>query len=311
MWYFAQVVICYASAWFQKPFTDGAHTPVSISLRQHLQGSFSMINIHRLFLPTVRTACWAAFISICSLVSQTAYAGYLNSFSGNSSFGSTTNAVGLYAGFAVLDRLTGASSRGDAFGTGKTAFDTAALKGAGSAAFDTSARYLYLYQMISSPNSAAAFGGGDFGDGQPRFTSVTSYAQWNLFLSDDGGKFTVANAFGIDGIPFVNLAPANLGVVSPNVIAADSPIQKVAILSRTNTAFQMQFPSVLSPGQTTQLVGFTSNMPPEIIGSNQTPGPFVALGHVPAPVPEPSTVLLFSTGGLALFAATRRRRRAI
>jgi len=245
-----------------------------------------------------------------ALTGQTARAGYVNTYSGNSSFGSTTNTVGLYVGFAVLDRLSGGSSPGDAYGTGNNLFDLTALAGSGSAAFDTSARYLYLYQMICSPTSAAAFSGGEFWDGQPRYAALTSYAQWNLFLSDDGGKFTVANAFGVDGVPFVNMAPANLGVVSPSVIAAGSPIQKNVVLSRTDTKFDIAFPTLLSPGQTTQLLGFTTNSPPEIVGFAHEPGPFVALGHIAVPVPEPSTSALGFIGCLCLVACLVRRRLA-
>ena len=69
---------------------------------------------------------------------------------------------------------------GDVFGTGDVTFDNLFVLGTGSAALDTHARYLYLYQQVDAPSSGEAFVADIYGDGTNKFRGATSYGEWNL-----------------------------------------------------------------------------------------------------------------------------------
>jgi hypothetical protein len=204
---------------------------------------------------------------------------------GNSRGEDPAGALRISGNFAVFDRLSGPSSPGDVFGTGLPGFDSLAILGTGSAPFDTSARYLYLYQEVNSPTSLIAGTVTGYGDGTPRFSSVTSFAQWSLFLRDDRGILSVANDFGHDGAPFTPSAAANVGVTNPGVASGPSSSSLVALnLSLTPTAFVADPIGGTFPiGSIDRLHGFTTNLPPSLFTDPISPGAATWTYPLPAP----------------------------
>ena len=151
-------------------------------------------------------------------------AGFLTGFSGNTKAENTGLTAKITKNFAVLDRLTGASSPGDVFGTGQAGFDASMIAGAGSGALDTSARYLYLYQDVASPASLAVFIG-DSLSSQGTPLGITSYGQWRLHLADDGGIVSTTNDFGPDGIAF---SPARRQILASQAQVSHRPLRPSA-----------------------------------------------------------------------------------
>jgi hypothetical protein len=252
--------------------------------------------------------CAVCFISIGFLTNASS-AGFLDSFCGNSRAANPVGSLLLSGNFAVLDRFSGTSSPGDVFGTGLAEFDNVATLGLGSAAFDTNARYLYLYQTVNSPMSTIIGLGGTYGDGKDRFSTITSYAHWGLFLSDNNGILSTSNDFGIDGVPFMPAALPNIGVIAPSVSSDPSAGELFAVaLDPSPTLFTVL--GGLPQGSINRLHGYTTNQPPEFIYEPIIPGFATWSYPVPQVVPVPSTlllVLLATPTGLS--AATRRRRR--
>jgi hypothetical protein len=245
-----------------------------------------------------RHALWGGALALALLGPPvgSARAGFLQAFSGNARAANPEGTWFISGNFAVLDRLSGASSPGDVFGTGLPGFDSLAILGTGSPAFNTSARYLYLYQEVTLPTSlptgSGFIYGGVYGDGQAHFSSVTSFAQWSLFLSDNRGIVSFTNDFGSDGAPFTPSAPANLGVVNPSVASDPSGSSLIPVSpSVSSTAFTVT--GTITPGSIDRLHGFTTDAPPELLTEPVVPGYPTWTYPIPE-VPEPSSLLLGS-----------------
>jgi hypothetical protein len=253
-----------------------------------------------------RSVALLAVTLIVLVHTEPTQAGYLTGFSGNSKE-ETSNLLGkVTENFAVLDRLTGASTASDVFGTGLAGFDSLLIAGSGSAAFDTSARYLYLYQDVISPSSSLTFThDGISNQGQP--LGITSYGQWNLFLADDGGIVSTANDFGVDGVAFAINAPANIGVTMPSV-SASGPTGNLGAGTITVTATSLfdQFSPGLLGGRIENIYGFTTNSAPQFLTFTSTTSE--SGGTVPVPTPEPASIVLFSAGAVGWLAYHRLRK---
>jgi hypothetical protein len=223
-------------------------------------------------------------------------AGYLSAFVGNTK-GDTNPSNGRWTvNFAVLDRLSGPSTAGDLFGTGLSGFDGLEVSGGGSPSFDTSARYLYLYQFVESPTSNFYLvAAGVMVDPLP----ITSYEQWNLFLADNSGNTSTSNDFGTDGVSFLMSPPANIGVTDPHVSASGDTASLIgATFTQTPTSFLGSFNSNVDPGEMSNLWGVTSNAAPRFYFSPSAE--FAAGATIPIPSPEPSTFALLSLAILAI-----------
>ena len=242
-----------------------------------------------------KTLFAAAIVCLLTLRTACLEAGYIQAFSGNTK-ASTTGSATMIGDFAVLDRLTGASTTGDVFGTGFSGFDTVA-------SIDTTARYLYLYQIVPNVGGFTSFA---LGDQNVRFAGVTSTAEWDLQLADNAGPATSSNAFGFDGATFMQEAPANTGVTDPQVVTPTSSLLSGTI-STSPTTFQVSF-SGFAGNQVSDLFGFTTNAPPAFL----TPVPATptyASGTFVAPVPEPSSGCLLFVGIVLVAALIAGRKR--
>lgn len=236
-------------------------------------------------------------------------AGFLPGFVGNTKGDTDPNNARWTVNFAVLDRLTGPSSPGDVFGRGLAGFDDLWLAGGGSETFDTTARYLYLYQFVESPTTTSNWFLVYAGIESDPMPPITSYQQWSLFLADGAGNVSTTNDFGIDGVGFSTNPPANIGVANPHVSASgdtDSLITTTFIL--TPTYFVGIFDSHIHPGEMSGLWGVTSNAPPVFYLAPLSE--FQAGATVPIPSPEPSTSILLALGGLAIVIHQFRARRS-
>jgi hypothetical protein len=257
-------------------------------------------------MQTIPKTIVSLIVTMALAVPAITEAGYLSGFCGNSKE-ETSNFLGkITEDFAVLDRLTGTTSTGDVFGTGLPGFDSLLIAGSGSAAFDTTARYLYLYQDVVSPSSSLVFTHDAISNqGQP--LGITSYGQWHLFLADDGGIISTSNDFGLDGVAFAANAPANVGVTTPSV-SASGPTGNLGAGTVTVTATSLfdQFSPGLLGGRIENIFGFTTNSAPEYLTFTSTTSE--SGGTVPVPTPEPASIVLFGAGAVGLLAYFRRRK---
>ena len=225
----------------------------------------------------------------CAGVAQ---AGLLSSFAGFTRSSDTEHTVEATGNYAVFDRLTGASSAGDVFGTGYAGFDSAVIAGPGSPTLDTTARYLFLYQDRFQPSSEPV-SQYTWGLGDARFSQVTSYGQWNLLLADREGVVSASNDFGPPSDdPFLPEGPAHLGVQEPRVATDPSAAQLVTLemyLEASTPESDFGWLSTLQPGQMTNLYGYTTDAAPTMqlylpIEAGYNGGEWLQLS-----VPEPST----------------------
>jgi len=239
---------------------------------------------------------WIGGMALSLFQNRMCEAGYLAAFVGNTK-GDTDPSNGRWTvNFAVLDRLSGPSTAGDVFGTGLTGFDGLDVSGGGSSSFDTSARYLYLYQFVESPTSNFfLYAAGVVGVPLP----ITSYEQWGLFLADDSGNVSTSNDFGTDGVSFSMLAPANIGVTDPHVSATGNTGSLIgATFTQTPTSFVGNFTSNINAGEMSGLWGVTSNAQPEFYFAPSAE--FGGAATIPIPSPEPSTLMLLSLAFLII-----------
>ena len=243
--------------------------------------------------PNRRTSSSLRGLQVVATLAPAARAAIIDHLSGNhratsennSGFRTTTN-------FAVFD-LTGGQS-GDTFGTGYDGFDTNFLSGNASPGLDTSAKYLYLYEVVNDSISSLSVEGFHLEFAE---NSVTSWGQWDFVFNDEDGVVQPGNPFGQNGASHMTVAPANVGVMDPSF----SPSQLGLDASQVN--WQDSFFTAihsLASGEQSRIFGFTSNHAPTLWQPTleECPNHF-ACGAVPIPAPEPSTYLL----GLAAMAS--------
>jgi hypothetical protein len=262
-----------------------------------------------------------------------ARAEFLTAYTGNTSAqaGHPVSVDGTY-NFAVLDKTLGGTA-GNVFGAVSNSnapvndparyaqnFDQRFVAGAGSGALDTSARYLYLVQVVNNgPNQSAI---------KDVFTAlnpglVTSWGYFGLKLGglgagDDRGAVDANNNLGPDGHPFDGLAysPTNRPFVL--TLPTGDPGILPAGVTVDGSGFDISFGAGgLLNGQRSVLIGFTSNDAPKFVpdGENLSNGAGgLAFGESPIPAPEPSALVLLGLGGVGLgfggWIARRRKRRS-
>jgi hypothetical protein len=264
---------------------------------------------HALFL--------ALGLAVLSLPSRVE-ADFIQDFSGDTA--PTGGMVTSTVNFAVLNTTGGKA--GDTWGTQYAKFDTTFTPGSGSpmASADTSAKYLYLYQVTNdSP-----------GVGEPNIIprvrlnlgvavkDITSWGWWpGLGLSDAGGAITSGNFFGTSRARG-NPAAHNAGVTSPSVVAltrgtyVDSSDILAASLDGASLYSYWGLhgdPDLISQ-QRSGIYGFTTNAAPGFLPVKVFPEGIIvtpAQGSAPSPVPEPATALLFGAGILPLLFHHARR----
>jgi hypothetical protein len=155
--------------------------------------------------------------------------------------------------FAVFER---GGTAGDRFGTGLADFDSRFVPGANSPAFDTTARYLYLYQSVND------------GNGSPleEFTlpvgPITSLGYWPRVLADNGEVIGPNNPFGQSTLPFLPAAPATLGVTNGRVSSTQSDTNPNTL---EYDGVQIRSTYDLAADDRLALIGFTSNRPPMFV----------------------------------------------
>ena len=228
------------------------------------------------------------------------------------------------------------SNDGDIWGTGFSGLPGELSKGsgvagAGSPALDTSARYLYVYQLLNDGVSLQTIGSVGI-----TVKNATSWGAFNaLGFVDDQGLVKAGNPLGNDPGAFDSTfnpsetGSVHLGAVSPAAVA----ITSVELAPDGAAPGQASFRAVWSSsgavriGQSSALWLFTSDAPPEAAvfsaqGATSVNGDTIGSqvrqgggggggggGDVSA-TPEPSTLVLSCLGLSCLGAAWRRSRRA-
>jgi hypothetical protein len=180
--------------------------------------------------------------------------------------------------------------------------------GIGSPALDTTAQYLYLYQV--SNNSPA-------GGPTINFMSLTLpfdqnqrvITSWGFFgglgFSDNNGVVNAMNSFGLDNVPFGDPAAINIGVTNPAVVMIGAlgfpPTTDVVRVSAFMSRFDASWAAPhLALGETSTIFGFTTNAQPTpftpsnaVVRGSDGSQPF---GWVVTPLPEPGALGLLALG---------------
>jgi hypothetical protein len=262
-------------------------------------------------------------------------ADFVSSDTGNTE---TRNASGTVDGtynFAVLDRTTGGIA-GDEFGAVVNPratspsqrfdpyFDSRFVAGTGSGALDTSARYLYLFQIVNNGTGTDALRVLETSLG-----STSDITSWGYFgapgkavgAGDDLGPVSLTNDLGNNAPDFEVNGMTTTGVSRPHVTSDGSYVVPVHMTLTPNgtlvTAFDTGSPATneLAAGHESVLIGFTSNVAPHLSATgsafrfgNGAGGWAYGGGALPMPMPEPSAIALVGIG-LACVALLYWRRR--
>lgn len=248
-----------------------------------------------------------------------------NTQAGNLAAGSTVRGT---VNFAVFDKTGG--SAGDTWGTGSAGFDAAfaALLGTGlPLGLDTTAPYLYLYQLTNESN-VSGIGRFTIQSTTAGVASITSLGTWiDKGFADAGGNIngtvpiaTVGNALGPanvvgdyvlgDGVTLLGGAgPLAIttqagSIFSGGVGGPGTPLRIPfsADLDGISGVIGFQINSLagttkLAIGQTTTIVGFTSTQPISFDETNVIDGS-TARGTVPVPAPEAANIVSLLSAGL-------------
>ena len=206
-------------------------------------------------------ACVTSFY-VALIVTGGASAGPIALLSGHHRAGMDQNiSADASFSFAVFERQ---ATPGDVYGTGFAGFDNLFFnRGAGSPAFDTSAKYLYLYQYVNDgPGSDAISQGLGFTAGD-----LTSWGYWLLGLADSDGAVHVGNPLGTNQSNFSLAAPAVLaanGVQVADTLSAvpGSPDRRPNFMSYENGTLSVGFN--LEAGNRLSIFGYTSDSPPVV-----------------------------------------------
>lgn len=205
--------------------------------------------------------------------------------------------------FAVFRRD---GTAGDVFGTGYAGFDNVFNAGNGSAGFDTSAEYLYLYQYVNDGTGDDPFGSLTLGAKE-----LTSWGHWTLGFCDADGAIDVGNPLGPGAEDFSFAPRAVLG--APGAMIGDtlssvpgSDDREPLSMSFGNNTLSLGLN--LRDGQRLSVFGFTSDAPPVVrnFTLEECPDNLACGGYV-STIPEPATLLLFATACLGVVATSRRR----
>jgi hypothetical protein len=190
------------------------------------------------------------------------------------------------------------------------------VAGTGSGALDTTAKYLYLYQVTNNGSISASISSASIGINTG---SATSYGYFTgSTLSDNAGEvrgtpLPVGNDFGTDGAVFVNGAPANLGVVTPGMVAATGTgvqVPKVPTsvsINGTGSSLVVSWTaasgtsSPIANGGRSVVFGFTSNLSPAILIGSIVDHGSTGNGHVISTSPEPGSFLAAAIACPCLF----------
>jgi len=210
--------------------------------------------------------------------------------------------------FAVFNRDGGNM---DVFGTGSNAIQTGFTTGFSSGALDTTAAYLYVYQVVNDgPNPVEITSiSQDIGSA----ATATSWGFWAaLGLNDGAGNVGSGNPFGTSAGFSTNpptilptLGGGGMGTVV-TLGTAGNGIIGVSISSTSLVANWIALSHVAN--QSTALFGFTSNYDPHLARHNLLDSTVpTSNGYAASPAPEPTSLVLLGIGALCGIPGLRRR----
>jgi len=249
----------------------------------------------------VRASRGAGFLALAALAfAAPARASLIPGDSGNTQPNHTNPGAGVggTVNFAVYDRTTGGTAT-DTFGTGLANFNSLFTAGTGSGAFDTSARYLYLYQVVNNgPNSGS-------------FPIAANSVQVNPGFVTSFGTFT-GTSFGstIVGPPAGFADPGTISLGGTPTVVLNGAADQPNFVQEGSSSIRIIYTAVneLTTGRFSVLYGYTSNSAPVTDHSGMIDGGTTTDGFVlsAGTVPEPSAIVL-SLIGLPLGLLLRRR----
>ncbi|HSV13276.1 MAG TPA: hypothetical protein VLI90_03405 [Tepidisphaeraceae bacterium] len=238
-----------------------------------------------------RVVVAGAAVITAAVLSSAAPAAVITGFSGNTqpSHNGTDSAT---VNFAVFDRTGGTA--GDTFDTGLSGFDSLFVAGSSSAALDTSAKYLYLYQTVANGDTNTPVFQNTVGVVQPLVSSFGSFT---------GTKFSTT----VLGTPagFGNTSPASVGA-TPVILSGQSGLTSGSISDGASSVKALYLTEVPVGGAST-LWGYTSNYAPAL-GNTAILETTGANGTAATAVPEPTAAFGAVVAAIGLCTGRRKRR---
>ena len=205
--------------------------------------------------------------------------------------------------FAVLARE---GTSGDNWGTGFSGFDERFSPDISSIALDTSAQFLYLYQVANNGSNTDPLDTLAVTLIVPN-TNITSWGHFSsLGFANDAAPVSGSNDFGTSGV-FAFPAAANIGVDVPGIVDISSDAVESSRVRLLTKSIKTTWDSELTDGQRSVLVGFTSNLGPAFDVTTLRDGGLPAAGDLPTPTPEPSSLILGCLAAPWGFLMARRR----
>jgi hypothetical protein len=231
--------------------------------------------------------------------------------------------------FAILD-LSG-NDPTDPWGTGLQNFTKSFKKGDGSGALDTTAPYLYLYQVTNNQPKGSTDVIKTVVQSLGKTVVAADMTSWGYFdglgLADAFGEVYVNNVFGNTRSPG-NPAKANVGVNNPSVVKimdGVTPSKVTPQFQVGNSSFNVRWANGIKAQERSVLFGFTSNEPPAFFSDGVLSDPLspsftnangTGVGFNGNPfkgVPEPPslTMMLSGVAMVSVFLVGRRARRRV
>ena len=237
-------------------------------------------------------------------VATPARAGFLTGFSGNTAPASTLYPGAGVAGvvnFTVLDRTGGVA--GDSFGTGVSSFNSLFAAGTASGAFDSTAKYLYLFETYNN-----GVNGTSYPVSQNTVFISSPMVNVTSFGTFTGAAFS-SSILGVQAA-YGNPSGVTTGVTPVIVTGSLGRTPEVGLGSSSILAlYKFGTNLELQAGQHSILWGYTSNIGPILATTSIQDGGTSGVGFAPsAAVPEPWAFLSMAIGLPALGLALRSRR---
>jgi hypothetical protein len=263
---------------------------------------------------SIRAACaaltFASCLAIVAFAPAPARAGFMPDFTGYTQMSDSATATDV-VNFAVYNNTSGDWA---------TALGVTPTAGA-----DTSASYVYMYEVVNNGGATSRIGSFNVNSYDQPYTS-SGYLSGTVFsdgaaVGPAGNQYLGANPGSMPADDPVNDNPSVSGVAAPTFASSGGAINPLG--SNTGGSinsdfasfgfFNLSFNQTLTSGLFSSVLFLTSNVAPTYSEGQvlNTSTSSFSTGGIPTQAPEPATLAIWGLGTLGVaFAVRRRKRRA-